>query len=205
MKTKRHHPLGRQLLTALAPGLMLLLSSCSSTPPGETTSAAAYTEGVPGGIAAQRYQVTATVTAIDSVRRKVTLVTPEGKSRVFKAGPGLADFSRIQIGDRVQATVTDEIVVYLAERNAATVDGAARLVALGSEGNAAGALTAETLRMTAKVTAIDAKKRRVTLQFEDGTVRTVTVRKDIDLTQRAVGDEVVIACTEAVALVIERP
>lgn len=204
---KKPEPLlsGRKFLTGLVPALLLSLPSCSTPPAGDTTTAAAYAEGVPGGVVAQRYQVTATITAIDSAHRKITLATPDGKSRVFKAGPGLADFSRLQVGDRVQATVTDEIAVYLADRNAATADGAGRLVAVGSNGNTAGALTAETVRMTAKITAIDLKKRRVTLQFEDGSARTVSVREDIDLTQRAVGDEVVIACVEAVAFVVERP
>ena len=61
------------------------------------------------------------------------------------------------------------------------------------------------LSVTAKVTAIDLKQHKATLQFPDGTTKTVRVRKDVDLTKRQVGEEVVIRATEAVAIVVEKP
>ena len=44
----------------------------------------------------------------------------------------------------------------------------------------------------------------VVATFEDGTTKTVAVRPDVDLSQRKVGDKVVIRATEALALTVEK-
>jgi hypothetical protein len=62
-----------------------------------------------------------------------------------------------------------------------------------------------TVQVTAKVTAIDLKNHKATLQFPDGTTKKIAVRKDVDLTKQKVGDEVVLRCTEALAISVEKP
>ena len=84
-------------------------------------------------------------------------------------------------------------------------DGGATLVALAPQGAKPGGMMANTVQVTAKVTAIDLQHHRATLQLPDGTTHTVAVRPDVDLTQRKVGEEVVIRCTEALALSVEKP
>jgi hypothetical protein len=64
---------------------------------------------------------------------------------------------------------------------------------------------AETTRVTAKVTAIDSEHHSATLQFQDGSRRTVPVREDVDLSKRKVGDSVVIRITEALAIQVDKP
>jgi len=63
---------------------------------------------------------------------------------------------------------------------------------------------AETVQVTAKVTALDLKGHKATLQFPDGSTKTVAVRKDVDLTQQKLGEEVVVRCTEAVAITVAK-
>ena len=46
---------------------------------------------------------------------------------------------------------------------------------------------------------------QATLQFEDGSTRTVAVRPDVDLGKRKVGDTVVLRLTEALAMRVEKP
>jgi hypothetical protein len=46
---------------------------------------------------------------------------------------------------------------------------------------------------------------RATLQFEDGSTKTVAVRPDVDLNKRKVGDKVVIRITEALAIRVVKP
>ena len=84
-------------------------------------------------------------------------------------------------------------------------DGGAQLVALAPKGAKPGAIMAETTRITAKVAAIDTEHRKATLQFEDGSRRTVPVRDDVDLGKRKVGDTVVIRITESLAIQVARP
>jgi len=59
---------------ALLPVAWLILTGCSATTKVDKTTTTAFKEGVPGGVLAQTYQTTATVTAIDPATRQVTLV-----------------------------------------------------------------------------------------------------------------------------------
>jgi hypothetical protein len=151
------------------------------------------------------YQTTATVTGIDAPTRHVTLVTPDGRKGNVKCGPNVVNFDQIRIGDQVKATVTEELAVYMAKDAPPSSDGSAALIALTPKGAKPGGVIASTVQITAKVTAIDLKKHKATLQFPDGSSKTFTVRQDIDLTQRQVGEEVVIRSTEAVAISVEKP
>ena len=190
---------------ALTPAALLALTSCSSTPKIEPTTSAVYEQGVPGGVVVETYKNTATVTGIDAASRKVTLVTPDGRKETFKAGPGVVNFDQIRVGDQVKATLAQQLVVYMAKDNPPASDGEAALVALAPKGAKPGGLMANTVQVIAKVTAIDLKHHKATLRFPDGTTRTVEVREDVDLTQRQVGEEVVIRCTEALAISVEKP
>jgi hypothetical protein len=190
---------------ALLPAALLAFTSCSSSPKLEPTTAAAYQQGVPGGVYVETDKNTATVTAIDAATRHVTLVTPDGRKETFKAGPEVINFDQIHVGDQVKATLTQQLVVYMAKDNPPAGEGQAALVALAPKGAKPGGLVANTVQVIAKVTAIDLKHHKATLQFPDGTKHTVAVRQDVDLTKRQVGEEVVVRCTEAVALSVEKP
>ena len=60
-------------------------------------------------------------------------------------------------------------------------------------------------QVTGTVTAIDQEQRTATLQFKDGSTKTLPVRDDIDLTLRKVGDRVVFRLTEKLAISVEKP
>jgi hypothetical protein len=190
---------------ALTPAALLAFTSCSSEPKIEPTTTAVYQQGLPGGIFVETYKNTATVTAIDATSRKVTLVTPDGRIDTFKAGPEVINFDQIRIGDQVKATVTQQVAVYMAKDNPPASEGEAALVALAPKGAKPGGLMASTVQVIAKVTAIDLKHHKATLKLPDGTTKTFAVRQDVDLTQRKVGEEVVIRCTEAMAISVEKP
>ena len=191
---------------ALLPAAMLAFTSCSSSAPkGERTSAVAYQQGVPGGVVVETFKTSATVTGINAANREVTLVTPDGKKATVKVGVQAINFDQIRLGGQVKATLTEELVVAMAKDSLPASDGQAALVALAPKGAKPGGVMAGTVQVTAKVTAINLKKHKATLQFPDGTTHTVTVRPDVDLTQRQVGEEVVIRCTQAVAILVEKP
>ncbi len=151
------------------------------------------------------YQGTATVTAIDAAERKVTLVTPDGRKETFKAGPEVVNFPQIKVGDQVKATLTEALVVYMATDAPPQAQGEATAVAFAPVGAKPGVLMANTVQIKAKVTAIDLEHRKATLEFPDGTTHKVTVRKDVDLSKRKVGEEVVIRTTDALAITVEKP
>jgi hypothetical protein len=193
---------------ALTPAALLAFTSCSSTdstPAGMTSTSAAYQPGVPGGVVVETSKITATVTDIDVANRKVTLETADGNKTTVKCGPEAINFDQVRVGDQVKVTVTEELAVAMGTGASASTDGAAAVVALAPKGAKPGGVVAGTVQVTAKVTAIDLKHHKATLQFPDGTKHTVAVRSDVDLTKRQVGEEVVIRCTEAVAISVEKP
>ena len=194
-------------LTVLAvlPAALLMTAACTSLPKGESSKEIITKEGVPGAYSIETFKTTATVTAIDAASRKVTVVSKDGKKQVFKAGPEVVNFEQIRIGDQVVVTVAEELVVYMAKDGVPLPDGTSALVALAPKGDKPGVLMAGTSQVTAKVIGLDRKSRKAMLQLPDGTTKTFTVRQDVDLSKRELGEEIVIRCTEAVAIRVEKP
>ena len=195
------------LLFPLLIAATVILASCSSTTYealDDKTPGATYEKGVPGGTVVETHKLTATVTAIDAATRKVTLTPKDGKATTVKCGPDVVNFDQIRVGDVVNATVTSELTVAMADA-ATPGDGGAALVALAPQGAKPGILMAETQQYTATIKEIDLKRRQATLHFPDGSDRTFAVRKDVDLTQRKVGEEVSFRVAVAMAVSMEKP
>jgi hypothetical protein len=190
---------------ALVPAAALFNSGCGSTPDVEKGSMTVTQPGVPGGAFVDTYEVRATVTGIDTATRKVTLVSPDGVKTEVKAGPEVANFDQIRIGDQVKVRAVESMVVFLKKKGAPGGDFAAAAVGVAPEGAKPGLAMAQTVELTAKVTALDLKRRKATLLYPDGVKQTVKVRDDVDLAKVAVGDEVVLRSTEALAILVEKP
>jgi hypothetical protein len=198
---------------------LYLFTSCSSEPKGSTSSSAPpppagtdpngsmkTTKGVPGGSMVQTHTVTATVKAVDPATRHITLESADGRSRVIKAGPEIANFNQIRVGDKVKATVTEQLVVFLREGGSGQGSGSQETsIAVAPAGQKPGAVIADTIELSAKVVALDTKTRHATLQFADGTTHTVSVRPDVDMSKAKLGDDVVIRSTEELAIKVEKP
>lgn len=184
------------------------VTSCSSDstgPSGEVTTAGAYVQGVPGGTIVNTYHITAKVTAINAAHRKVTVLRPDGTKATFKAGPDVINFDQIRVGDRVKATLMEELIVSLRDKGTPRNDSQTTEVALAPKGAKPGAMMANTVEVTAKVRSVDLKRHTVTLQFPNGESRTFPVRPDVDLTKASLGQEVVICATETTAIRVEKP
>jgi hypothetical protein len=153
----------------------------------------------------QTLKTTATVTAIDHAKRKLTLLGSDGKKFTVKVGPKAVNFDQVRVGDLITATVTQRIVVTLNPEGASSVDGTAAVVVRAPKGDQPGGLAAETTQMTARVIAIDSEKRTATLRLEDGTTEVFPIREDVDLSQRKVGEQVVFRVTEMIAISVEKP
>ena len=195
--------------STLLPAAMLALTSCSSTstpdvPPGERSTIVSAQKGVPGGVTVETFKTTATITGVDAATRQVSLLTADGSRTSFKAGPEVANFDQIHVGDHVKATIVSELAVYLRKGDEPADDGGASAVALAPIGAKPGMMIANTEKVTAKVTAIDAKHHTATLQFPGGKSKTFKVRKDVDVSQATVGQEVVIRVSRALAITVEK-
>lgn len=169
---------------------------------GRLAEGAVFVEGTAGGVYVQTLEITAKVAAIDTASRKVTLISEDGIKQVVKVGPEASNFDRIRVGDQLKATVTEALVVEIGDTDDA--DGGAALVALAPKGSKPGGLIVETVQVSGTITAIDSAKRTATLRFEDGTVKTLPVRSDVDLSKRKVGEKVRFRLTEMVAIKVRQ-
>jgi hypothetical protein len=197
-------------LVVLLPAAMLALASCSTTgsdagPTAATHRTAVFEPGVPGGVLIETTRETATVTAIDKATRKVTLTTTDGTKTTVTAGPEVANFAQLEVGDQVKATLTDKVVLFVPKPGESSAGGVISTTALAPLGEKPGGVMADTVEFTARVTAVDLKRHTATLHFPDGSNRTFPVRPDVELTQQTVGTEVVIRTTQAVAVSVEKP
>lgn len=191
----------------LSVGTALALASCSSTtygPIDDKKHNATYEKGVPGGTVVETYELTATVTEIDVPARKVSLVSKDGTKETVKCPPEVINLDQIRVGDVVKLIETSELTVAMADAATERVASANTTVALAPKGAKPGAFVTETQQYTATITEINLKRRQATLRFPDGSSRTFNVRKDVDLTQRKVGEAVTFQVAMATAISIER-
>ena len=187
---------------------LLALTSCSSTRPadeplGETTRATVYKEGVPGGVIVETIKINATVVAVDTTNRAVTVAVPDGRQKVIGCGPEVVNFGQIRVGDQVNAMITSELVLALTTTDMPTVE--AGLAALAPRGAKPGGVMTQTQEYTATIAYVNRSRREVTLLLPDDSKRTFTVRPDVDLTERKPGQQVAIRVSVAVAIEVSKP
>jgi hypothetical protein len=192
-------------IAILLPVVVLTFSSCSTGPTSEDARLTATQTGEPGGVRVETITDTATVKSIDKATRKITLTTKDGSETTITAGPEVANFDQIEVGDHVKTTVTVKLAVSLRKPGEPSDDSLTASVERTPSGAKPGLALASTMEVTAKITAIDVKHQEVTLLFPNGTSKTFKVRKDVDLTKRSVGEEVVICATEAMTISVEKP
>lgn len=185
------------------PILVLAASGCSKGMSGTTSQSVVAGPG--GAIVTETFSTTATITAIDQAKMKLTLQTPNGKKTTFKASPSMTNFNQLRVGDQVNAVVTEQVAIAVWKGTNPPPDAAAAVAAITPAGtpNPAGFAVA-TMLLTVKVTAIDAAKRKVTVQLQDGSTTTYKAEKGVDLSQLQVGDNVTIQVTEAAAITVTK-
>jgi hypothetical protein len=188
---------------ALVPAALLGFTSCS-TPLQSKEEVTAFTTP-DGATIVETITVSATVTAIDSTTRKITLSQPGGGKTTYKVGPEAVNFSQIQIGDQVKAVVTEQAAIFLRRQGAPPSAGAGAAVALAPRGAKPGGMLVDTEEITATITAVDAPHRKVTFQLVDGSKKTVTIGKRVDLANVKVGESLTVELSEGLALTVQKP
>jgi translation initiation factor IF-1 len=194
-------------LTALAlvPAALLAFTACTTARTGGSTASATAQSVEPGAIVVDTAKMTATVAAIDPRSRRITLIAPDGRRVTYKVSKDAVNFDQIRVGDRVIATVTEELAVFLRKAGTPPSAGEGAEVALAPKGAMPGGVVAETAEVTARVMSVDTMSRRVTLQLVDGSTKTVRINPDVNLANVLPGDAVTVRITEALAIAVEKP
>ena len=190
---------------AVSAAALLFLASCASKPEDERNTSTAYREGVPGGTWVESYRVPVTIAAVDPASRKVTLVASDNSRNTFTAGPDFKGFEQLRVGDKIQAAVARELVVFMRQHGMPPAADTSVAKELIEDNEHPSVLKTDTVEKTAKVAAINLNRGEATLQFADGTTRNITVRRDVNLYKLKVGEEVVIRTRSAVVLNLEKP
>lgn len=191
--------------SVIIPAAMFFASACSSMPKGIHERRVVINEGEPGSYTIDTTRTTATVKSLDAATRMVTVVGEDGKERTIKAGPTITGFDKIQVGDKIVTTVSEETLIFMADKKLPLADGTRTLTARSRENDKPYLLTMGVSQMTATVVGLDRRNRTALLRLPDGKTKQVPVRQDIDLSKYSVGEEVVFRCTEATLLSVEKP
>lgn len=186
------------------PVAVAILAACGGNKVEGTETAAVA--AVPGGgaVAVETFTSSATVSALNTKDRKVTLEFADGKKTTFKASPDMVNYNQLQVGDKVNAVITEQAVIWLSKNGGPPSSAAGAGALLAPVGAKPGGIAVATVAITATITAIDAAKGKVTLQFDTGKPQTFKLGKGADLTGVNVGDQVNAIVTEGVAMTVTK-
>ena len=145
----------------------------------------------------------ATVEAIETSTRTVTLKKADGTYATITAGPDIKRFEEVKVGDKVSARYYENVVVRLKQPGEKEVDSRVTGTT-GSDQVLPGGTKAKQLTMTATIAAIDMDAPSVTFTGPNGWKYVSKVQDTAALAKVKVGDKVEIVWTEAVLVSLER-
>jgi hypothetical protein len=160
----------------------------------------------PGAVIVDVVAVEATVEAIDYDKRVITLKGPEGNTRAFKVKKRVKNFDQIKAGDKVKAEYIESTAVFVRKSDAPAGADEMSEVSVAPKGKKPGVLAVDTVEVTAKVEAIDYKKKTISLKGPEGNTKTFAVGSRVkNFKKIKAGDDVVLRHTEAIAISVVKP
>lgn len=195
------------MITKNLPALLLVVAAGAASPAFaqqvQAQSAAAAASAPGRAEVARVTRISATVAAVDKATRTITLKGADGKEWPVVAGPEVRNFDQIKVGGEVVVGYLEALALQLKKGG-----GAPRELTIGTDaaraapGAQPGAAAARQITAVADVTAINPATQTVTLR---GPKRTVDLRvadpKQFQMV--AVGDQVEVTYTEALAVSVE--
>ena len=171
----------------------------------DVTSVTSHRDGVPGGTRIDKISVKATVLAINSNQREATLLGVDGRETVLNAGPEIANFDQIRVGDQVSVVLVSEIFTFLNKAGDKNDAGDEEYLKRAEKGSKPSAMFAGSTTVRATIEDIRRDTREVTIMFLGGKTHKVRAREDVNLEDVTVGDEVVIRTTGSISISVVEP
>jgi len=162
-------------------------------------------QGQAGGVAEDTFNLTTTITDIDKSNRLITLASPEGGKTTYTAGPQIRNFDQLKVGDKVNATFTEKMTIFVKGQGEDPRTTHASELSSAPKGAKPGAMVSQAYEILATIKTLDTTNRIATLGFSDGQTRNVRVRPDVDMARYNVGDTVVIQVNSTLSVVVESP
>jgi len=160
---------------------------------------------IPGRVITSTARREAIVESVNKETREIKVVDANGKIHKFVAGDMVANFDQIEPRDRIVTEYLESVAVFVVPEGTPEM-GDMGLVEVAPLGEKPGMAMADTYMVAARIDAVDADSRVVTLRGKDGFQTALRVADDVELANLKVGDEVRMRVTEAVAIsVVEAP
>jgi hypothetical protein len=146
---------------------------------------------------------TATVTAIDTTARLITLRDEKGQEDTYRVSPDLKRFNEFKVGDTIRMSYHEAVVVEVLKPGQKSSAGSVKSAEKGKSGLPEGKLSAQdTVNVTVK--AIDPAVPSVTVATADGRTFTRKVQNKKNIEGLKVGDQVDITYSRALVVSLDR-
>ena len=187
----------------LVAGLLVVLATCLAVAAIATQAAAGEKPVV---VATDLAVMTATVQAVDTKSRTITLKDPDGSVATLDVHPGVKNLDQVKVGDKLEVEFYKSVVIDVAGGDGKPEPLETASVGVAPYGDKPGIDAVDVLEVTARVAAIDYQKRTITLTGPQGGTVTLAVDKSAThFNEVKKGDQVVARVTEAVIMVIRKP
>jgi hypothetical protein len=150
-------------------------------------------------------EVSATVEAIDTENRLISLRGPKGTATIL-AGPDIVNFPQIKVGDEVKVKYTVAVAAKITKSKETPTTKLDANSQTAPEGSKPSASVDATITTTVQIESVDLSFETVTFKRPDGFVRTIAPaspegKKFIKTLKK--GDLVDVSYTEALAISVE--
>jgi hypothetical protein len=143
---------------------------------------------------------TATIVAIDSTLRVVTIRTSSGEEDSLAVGPEVKRFNELKVGDRINMTFVESAVVTLQPPGTAPKPSTVGAGVTPGTGKSPSATVAGQVTTTVTVKAIDPSVPSITVTTADGRTVSRKIENKKNLEGIKVGDKLDITYTQALLL-----
>jgi Cu/Ag efflux protein CusF len=147
---------------------------------------------------------TATIVAIDSTNRILSLKLSDGTIDTLFCGPEVQRFSELKVGDKVTFKYYESIVYAIQQPGAKPPADAPPTLVRGT-GPKPGGTMSQQVTAVVTVQAIDTAVGSITIKTEAGETMSFKVEDKSNLKGVKVGDKIQITYTQALAISVEAP
>ena len=169
------------------------------------TLTGAQTVDKPTRVVTTMIKTAAIVEAVNKSTREIKLIDARGNRFSMIADDSVRNFDQIDPRDRIVVEYLESIAIVVAPAGSEPLFGEGTVVTVAAEGDKPGIIGVDTHVIVATIAALNRGDRLVTLETEDGEVRTIKVGEDAHLDMVDVGDQVRLRLTRAVAIEVVKP
>ncbi len=160
-------------------------------------------EQIPGRVITSVVETVVIVESVDRETRELSVIDSSGARYTMVVGDMVRNFDQLEPRDRIVTEYLESVAVFVTPADAPEL-GDMAAIEVAPLGDKPGVAAADTYMIRATIEAINADDRIAMLSGEDGRTRTVKLADNVPLDLVAVGDEVRMRITEAIAITVRK-